>query len=455
MQGRFFPITPWTSMTVATMLAALFISACATYRPRPLPTDSDLTSHVEQLKKPETMDANIAREGLGLTDVAVLAVGNNPALKARRRQLGVKQAQLFSAGLLPDPQLTASLDHPTGSVPGTVNAFGLGLNYDIVALINRGARIDSAREAETQARLQILWQEWQVSQKARTLAVALAGGRLQIALLKEMQALYQQRYQRSSQAVARGDLTLDVAGTDLTALLDTLSRINQLEQTLNANRHALSLLLGLAPDEPLTIRLPPLPAPVDAQTVQQLLQSLPMRRPDLLALQAGYRSQEAKVRSAVLSQFPAVSIGITRARDTSSVYTTGFNVGITLPLFSGSRGAIAVERATREQLRAEYQARMDQAAVDVDRLVRLQGIVGAQQDRLAEYLPRLKTLVEKGKAAYRHGDIDALTFLNMENTWVGKRLEQIALEQNQRDTFIALQTLLALPPQDSGGAAEK
>ena len=217
----------------------------------------------------------------------------------------------------------------------------------------------------------------------------------------------------------------------------------------------MNLLLGLAPDASLGIRLPSLPAPVEAQAVQQVLQSLPMRRPDLLALQAGYRSQEAKVRAAVLSQFPSINIGITRARDTGSLYTTGFNIGITLPLFSGNRGAIAVERATREQLREEYQARIDQAAVDVDQLVRLQGIVAAQQEQLDEYLPTLKNLVEKGKDAYQHGDIDALTFLNMENTWVGKRLEQIRLDQTQRNNYIALQTLLALPAAENEQVAEK
>jgi outer membrane protein TolC len=127
------------------------------------------------------------------------------------------------------------------------------------------------------------------------------------------------------------------------------------------------------------------------------------------------------------------------------VYTTGFNIGLNLPFFSGNRGAIAIERATRGQLRQEYQARIDQAAVEVDKLSRLQAIVAAQQEQLNNYLPTLEKLVERGRSAYRKGDIDALTFLNMESTWIGKRLEQINLDQTQRDNRIALQTLLAWP----------
>ena len=162
-------------------------------------------------------------------------------------------------------------------------------------------------------------------------------------------------------------------------------------------------------------------------------------------MQAGYRSQEAKVRAAILSQFPSFSIGITRARDTSSVYTTGFNIGLNLPLFSGNRGAIAIERATREQLREEYQARLDQAALDLDRLFRLQVIVTEQNAQLNEYLPTLEKLVVRGREAYQRGDIDALTFLNMESTWVNKRLEQIGLDRTQMENHIALETLLAMP----------
>jgi cobalt-zinc-cadmium efflux system outer membrane protein len=445
MQCIFIPKNHWHLPMLSTAVIILLFGGCASYQPKPLPLSINLSQNVDQLRKLTSVSRIVPEGGLSLTEVAIFAVRNNPDLKAQRMQLGITRAQLFSVGLLPDPQLSANLDHPTGSVPGTVNAFGIGLGYDIIPLINRGARVDSAQQAEQQVRLDLLWQEWQVSQQARALAVRLAGERQQIALLQEMRDLYQERYQRSGEAVARGDLTLGVAGTDLAALLDTLSQINQLEQTSNDTRHALNLLMGLVPDAPLEIRLPPMPRLPDGQALSRELQTLPQRRPDLLALQAGYHSQEAKVRAAILSQFPSFSIGITRARDTGSLYTTGFNIGLNMPLFSGNRGAIAVERATREHLREEYQARLDQAAVDVDKQIRLQSIVAAQQMQLNEYVPTLKEMVDRGREAYQHGDIDALTFLNMENTWVSKRLEQISLDQTQRNNLIALQTLLAMP----------
>jgi len=260
-----------------------------------------------------------------------------------------------------------------------------------------------------------------------------------------MLKLYRQRYEHSAAALEQGNSTLDVNGTDLTALVDTFSQINHLEQTHNQTRHEFNLLLGLQPS--VNVRLAPLPAfnPLSTQVLDAQLADLPRRRPDLLALQAGYASQEAQVRAAILAQFPSLGISINRAQDTGNVDTLGLSVSLNLPLFSGNRGNIAVERATREQLQVEYNARVAQVRADVDRLLELQTILARQQEHLRVYLPRLEALVNGARGAYDRGDIDALTFLNMESTWVNKRLEQLGLLQSLWENRIALEALLAMP----------
>lgn len=434
------------------MASLVLMGGCASYSPNPLPQGFSLTPSIEPAGPAGEFERPKGK-GLTLDQIASLAVRNNPDLKAKQKRLGVAGAQLYSAGLLPDPQLSAGLDYPMGSDAGLVNAYGLGLSYDIIPLINRGARVESERAAREQVTLQLLWEAWQVSQQARTLAIRWVEEARQLQLLRQMRDLYKKRYRRSQKALKQGDLTLDVTGTDLTALLDSLSQINQLEQTHNKTAHALHLLLGLSPEVPLPIQAPS-SAPLMARSVLDTqLSEVSQHRPDLLALKAGYQSQEAKVRAAILSQFPSVSIGISRARDTSSVDTGGFTIGLTLPLFSGSRGAIAVERATREQLRAEYQARLDQTRVNIDKLYRLQGIIANQRARLDEYLPDLGRFVKQARGAYQRNDIDALTFLNMEMTWINKRLERIQLDQNQWETAVALQTLLAMPSASAGQAS--
>ena len=53
--------------------------------------------------------------------------------------------------------------------------------------------------------------------------------------------------------------------------------------------------------------------------------------------------------------------------------------------------------------------------------------------------------MDRARVAYDRGDIQALTFLNMESTWINKRLEQISLVQSTWENHIALEALLALP----------
>lgn len=442
----------WRVPFAAATLAVL--SGCATYQPRPLEDQSPLVAEPGGLQVEAAAlqgggtgggyDINLT-DGLDLTEIGILAVINNPGLRKQRAQWHVTGAQVFAAGLLPDPQISAGLDKPAGSTSGLVDAWSLGLGYDIIPLITRQARVDAAGKQYDKVRLDLLWQEWQVIQRARSLAVRLQLEAEQLRLLQNMRNLYLERYQRSAQALQEGDITLDVNGTDLTALVDTLSQINQLEQTHNQTHHDFNLLLGLDPQASVTLAPLPLVVSLSRDIANVRLLQLPELRPDLLALKAGYESQEARVRAAILAQFPSLGIGINRARDTGNAQTTGLSITLSLPLFSGNRGNIAIERATREQLREEYRARLAQTQVDVDRLLALQTILRKQQENLQTYLPRLKTLVDRARRAYSRGDIGALTFLNMESTWVNKRLEQISLAQTAWQNRIALETLLALP----------
>ena len=434
------------------LVITLLLGGCAVYQPCMLPNHAALSVSPAALQIDSTklrmtglqnkkVDLS---DGLDMTEIAIIAVLNNPGLKAQRARRAVAGAQLFAAGLLPDPQLSTSLDHPTDNTAGISTAWGLGLGYDIMPLITRQARLATASAARAQVDLTLLWQEWLVVQQARSLDVRYQTEARQLALLRKTLKLYERRYSQSARALTQGNLTLDVSGTDLTGLVGIYSQISQLEQKNNETNHKLNLLLGLKPETKLTLSPLTKPIAIKAATIRKSLADITRRRPDLLALQAGYRSQEAKVRRAVLAQFPSINIGINRARDTSAVYTNGFAISLNLPIFSANRGAIAVELATRAELRTEYQNRLSQTATDIDRLAALQGIEVKQQKILGLYLPKLQNMVNQARNAFRNGDIDALTFLNMETTLVNKRLEQINLQGSQWENRIALDTLLAL-----------
>jgi outer membrane protein TolC len=116
---------------------------------------------------------------------------------------------------------------------------------------------------------------------------------------------------------------------------------------------------------------------------------------------------------------------------------------LTLPFFNRNRGKIAVEKATRQQLRQEYQARIAQAYGQADLIWTRQRLLIKQLHQLQRYLPTLEKMVEKARRAYADQNIAPITYINMENTLANKRLKAIHLMQGLWETAIALDALLA------------
>jgi hypothetical protein len=75
-----------------------------------------------------------------MDEVAMIAVVNNPDLKATRDQVGVAEAQAFAAGLLPNPQFSFAYGGLISGVGATTSSVSATLTQDIVPLSNRRIR---------------------------------------------------------------------------------------------------------------------------------------------------------------------------------------------------------------------------------------------------------------------------------------------------------------------------
>jgi len=432
-------------------LAALcsVCAGCASYRPEPLDTAPRMArdvAHIEvdaaRMPLPALRSHRFdPGDGLDIDEVAMLAVANNPRLRLERDRLGVARAQAFAAGLLPDPQLALTRDFPTNGGPGDTSAFSAGLSYDVNALLTRSARSAAASASARQVNLELLWQEWQVVGRARLLFVRSLEQQRLLDVLHENQKLFAKRYRYVQAALAEGNTTLDAAAADLAALQDAGRQINELERQQRRNRVDLNRLLGLAPDAELRLvggaALPPL----DAAQVKASLAQLARRRPDLLALEAGYQSQEERFRAAVLAQFPALNVGLTRARDTSNLYTQGLGITLSLPIFDGNRGNVAIERATRRQLHDEFQLRLNDAAAEVTALLGDQKLLAAQLAGVKSALATLEQASASAAAALQAGNLGELAYANVQSGLLAKRVEAVTLEQRILEQRIAILTL--------------
>ena len=196
----------------------LLFGGCATYQPIPLtgqavagrlsePDMKDICIKASHIKHPilKPIEFNI-RDGLSPDEAAVLAVLANPRLRAIRDRQAMANAQLLQAGLLPNPQLSYSMDFPTGgSTDGTVNAFGLGLDWDISSLISHRQEIEAAKAHTDSVNLEIAWQEWQVAEAAKLHVYRLAIAKKRVALAKQIKAERREDFTAVTNAVNMGE----------------------------------------------------------------------------------------------------------------------------------------------------------------------------------------------------------------------------------------------------------
>lgn len=425
-------------------LAAGVLAGCAVYSPADLPlapapdpTIFDLTAEAVRLNMavssmPVDLSGSLTPDQLGM--IAVLA---NPDIRAQRARLGVADAQVFDAGLLPDPQFSFSLDHPV-SGEGLVDAVAAGLGMDTSSLYTRPFKQRGARATREQVRLEVAWQEWLVAGKARLLAARVQGLERSFGLARRASALADSALERTLRAVARGDLSASDLEARRLAAADASDRARTIERDLQAARFELNATLGLSPDVVIALAAPGARRGA-APEAAGLIERAYVLRLDLAALQAGYEAQDAGLRTALLMQYPRLNLSLNAARDTGAVRTNGLAVSFDLPLWNRNRGGIAVEEATREQLRAEYEARLFTTRSEIAALVGAYAVGVRQRDELAAQVVPLRQTVQAFERAGARGDVALITAETARQALTDKEIALAALDQALDEQWTALE----------------
>lgn len=431
----------------------LSLASCATYQPQTIPNQFSMVDQVPHLiVDQKNLHISALRshpidlsKGLDRDAVAILAVLNNPDLKLARDDAGIAYAQAFSAGLLPDPQLSLTGDLFNDGPPGTVRAYSAGLNYDLMVLVTHGA-IEAAAQAEIKKTdMNLLWQEWQVVAQARLLYIKLIYIQKIATLLDHNLGLFEERVQHNQRAYDKHYVSNDMVVPEFTALQDLHKQRNDLARQINQYQHDITSLLGLNPEAKLLLQAPAADevrlTAVDEASIHRDALQLAARRPDLLALQSGIDAEDQRYRAAILGQFPSLNVGFTRARDSTPIYSRGFGVSMTLPLWNRNRGAIAIELATRKRLLDEYQQRLNMSNSDIHRLVSEQRINLQQLEENRLSLIKLTAMVDSADTAYAHNTMDGLLYANLHSTYLIKQIEALSLQQSILEQGIVLQSL--------------
>ena len=457
---------------LSTCLCALH--GCATYQAAPLDGDDVLRvltspDHAAlQIAARDLQHPALAPVALDFSKpfppaaIAVLAVLGNPDLRALRARAQIAQAQVFAAGLLPDPTLSLTVDHALRPA-NTPTAYAGSLTLDLLgALATRAVDLRAARAANEQVRLDLAWQEWLTAGQAQLLATRLQYQQQAERYAKAGDQTARALAARLSAAVLTGDMRRDDLSLALGARADTTTRAIAAALAAEATRQELNRVLGLRPDEVVTLAPPAAAAPDAApdallqigsadQEVARRFAFAQRNRLDLRALQAGYASSEASVQRAVLGQYPRLTIALNRARDNGRVQSIGPTVSLDVPLWNRNRGAIATTTAQRGAFAAEYAARLHATRAEIAAL--LAALAATEQGRagLAQDLATIERTADALAVQARHGDATLTAADALQGVAIDKRIALIALQQSSAEQRLALGLAMGRPLDDTVG----
>jgi outer membrane protein, heavy metal efflux system len=338
-----------------------------------------------------------AAGGLTVDELVAIALRNNFDLRAKRSERGLAEAQLFAAGLLPDPEVDVR-----ALASGAAEA---SVVLDLLqALRTKPRREDVARVAIEQVDLEIAALEWETVTAVERAFIDSHEARAQVRLLEQQRAAAEVEATAARRAAELGEI-------GALAVLDTESLVLDLDAELAAMRGAafaaeseLERLLGLPVAVELTLGdlSPDSPLPSRDEWVGRLRES----RLDLRIAELEQRRARADLALARGEAWGLPALGPAVESDPEGETDFGLEVGFTLPLFSGNRAAIA-DAAARATVAVEnYVATLHRAANELDAaLAGARFAVTESKIWRDEILPRSRSALEIVRVGVANGQL--------------------------------------------------
>lgn len=424
-------------------------AGCAVYHPRPLctndlnkalamPDKKQMAYQATLLNHPRIppLEINFSKP-LTARELAVLAVIVSPDLKAFRAKNGVADAQVFSAGLLPDPKLTYTYLDTLQNNPALVNAYSYDLFYDIASFVTTVTNLQVVKAQTLQTHYDVAWQEWLTANQAQLFASRIYYLRKQVEIAKKATQAAKQILDITQSNLLKHNATIDDFGLRQATYLDFLDQTIALDRTLQKTVLQLNQILGFPPDKKIALNVEPISyAPLNAN---ELFEEARVYRLDLLALQAGYASQEAKLFQAILGQFPHFTLDIFKGRDNTNAHFVGPAVAFDIPIINRNRGVIAIAKATREQLYLEYIARLNRTRSDIATLVTEVGIINKEVEILTKQLPKMERAERLMREGVDKGNVTLITYESVLVSLLTNQLRLLTLKQTTTEQMIGVQ----------------
>jgi len=382
---------------------------------------------------------------LRLRDIVVEARRANPMLQAARYQADAFEERGSQAGALPDPVLSLGLrnrplDFGTDS-PMTMNWIGLSQTFPWPG--NQG--FGQQRQEHFAAAADLDADEMEAALVARVKEVyfrlAFMDRALDIMastreLLRDFLEVTSAKY-----AVGRG-LQQDILQAQV-AIAQMTADIT----VVNANRVATAARLNSLLGRPATERIGSLELPQPGSppaAVDSLMATAARNRPAIQAARERALAAEAGYRAAKRDAYPDFTLAVGYGQRPEFDDLATIQVGISLPLWSGSKQQPRIremqafqstEEARELDLHNETFARLSELRASAERARELSELYRTS------IIPQARAAVESALSAYRVGEVDYMTLLSNQTTVNRFETERVRLAAEYQGAIAGIEAL--------------
>lgn len=295
-----------------------------------------------------------------------IALFNNRSLQATFERLGIAQADLVQAGLLPNPIVHLGLRLPVNA-PGP--SAELSLLQDFIRALQIPLRKRIAAAALEAAKLEVAEAVVNLTADVKVAFYTLQGAEQMLELRRTVTRAMEYSAEFAQRQREAGNIPdLDLA-TELALFEQTRLDLARAEEDVIANREELNALLGVwGKDTSWTIAAR-LPDPSPTVLPQRGLESVAVSQ--RLDLAAARQEIERQARALGLARFEAIiptgGVGVDAEREPEGDWTVGPAIELPIPVFDQGQAVVASAGAQLRQARERYRALAVQIRAQVRR----------------------------------------------------------------------------------------
>ena len=391
--------------------------------------------------------AQVPSDTLHLVDAVAIAQNANPMLRAARLRADAAAERTPQAGAMPNPLLAFGLknrpvDDFGTAQPMTMNVVQLTQRFPWPG--KRGFAHERAEHLASAEGLEADEAEQQLVARVKSVYYRLAHMDRSLDIMRETRELLRNFFEVSSTLYAVGaGLQQDVLQAQI-AIAQMTEDITVVEQDRVAMAARLNALLGRYA----TVPVPglELPEPVgELPPVDSLIGLAAELRPALAAARERVLAAEAGYRAARRQLYPDIAITLGYGQRPEFVDFVTVMVGISIPLFAGSRqlplrremeAMQSMEQAREQNLYNETFAQLTELRAEAERARNLSGLYANA------VLPQARAAVESALSAYRVGRVDYMTLVTNQMTVNRYEIESVRLAADYHRALARLEALV-------------